>query len=40
MTPQPGKQTVVIHILRNILMGKNNQTMNFGQTMKSYTGMW
>ena len=37
MTSQHGKQTVVIHILPNISMAKSNQTMKFGQTIKSYT---
>ena len=31
MTSQPGKQTIVIHILPNILRSKNNQTMKFSQ---------
>ena len=30
MTPQPGKQTFVIHILSNISKSKGNQTMEFG----------
>ena len=28
MTPQPGKQTIAIHIMRNISRSKGNQTMN------------
>ena len=31
MTSQPGKQTIVIHVLPNILRNKDNQTMKFGQ---------
>ena len=31
MTSQPGKQTIVIHVLPNILRNKDNQAMNFGQ---------
>ena len=31
MTSQPGKQTIVIHILRNISRSKGNQTKKFGQ---------
>ena len=31
MTSQPGWQTIVIHILPNILRGKGNQAMKFGQ---------
>ena len=31
MTWQPGKQTIVIHILPNISRSKSNQTMKFGQ---------
>ena len=30
MMPQPGSQTIIIHILTNIL-SKDNQTMKFGQ---------
>ena len=30
MTSQPGKQTIVIHILRNISRSKGNQTKKFG----------
>ena len=44
MTSQPGKKTVVIHILPNISRSKGNQTMKFGQLIecnifleKSYT---
>ena len=31
MTSQPGKQTIIIHILPNISRSKDNQTMKFGQ---------
>ena len=31
MASQPGKQTIVIHILPNISRSKGNQTMKFGQ---------
>ena len=31
MTSQPGKQTIVIHVLPNILRNKGNQAMKFGQ---------
>ena len=31
MVSQPGKQTIVIHILPNISQSKGNQTMTFGQ---------
>ena len=31
MTSQPGQQTIVIHILPNILRSKGNQAMKFGQ---------
>ena len=31
MTSQPGKQTIVIHILPKISRSKNNQTMKFSQ---------
>ena len=31
MTSQPGKQTIVIHVLPNTLRNKDNQTMKFGQ---------
>ena len=31
---QPGKQTVVIHILSNISISKGNQTMKFGQVIE------
>ena len=30
MTPQPGQQTIAIHILPNISRSKGNQTMKFG----------
>ena len=31
MASQPGKQTIAIHILPNILTNKDNQAMKFGQ---------
>ena len=31
---QPGQDTIVIHILPNILRSKGNQTMKFGQLIK------
>ena len=31
MASQPGKQTIVIHVLPNILTNKDNQAMKFGQ---------
>ena len=31
MTSQPGKQTIVIHVLPNILGNKDNQAIKFGQ---------
>ena len=31
MTSQPAKQTIVIHVLSNILRNKHNQAMKFGQ---------
>ena len=31
MTSQPGKETIAIHILPNILKSKSNQTSKFGQ---------
>ena len=34
MTSQPGQQTIVIHILPNILRSKCNQTMKFGQLIE------
>ena len=34
MTSQPGQQTIVIHILRNISKSKGNQTMKFGQSIE------
>ena len=34
MTSQPGKQTIVIHILPNILRSTGNQTMRFGQLIE------
>ena len=38
MTLQPGKQTIVIHILPNISKSKDNQTMKFGQLIEH--NMW
>ena len=34
MTPQPGQQAIVIHILSNISRSKGNQTMKFGQLIE------
>ena len=34
MTSQPGKQSIVIHILPNISRSKRNQTMKFGQLIE------
>ena len=34
MTPQPGQQTIVIHILLNISRSKGNQTIKFGQLIE------
>ena len=34
MTSQPGQQTIVIHILSNILRSKGNQTMQFGRLIE------
>ena len=34
MTSQPGKQTIVIHILPNISKTEGNQRIKFGQLMK------
>ena len=34
MTSRPGKQTIVIHVLPNILRNKGNQAMKFGQLRK------
>ena len=34
MASQPGLQTILIHILLNILQSKGNQTMKFGQLVK------
>ena len=34
MASQPGKQTITIHILRNISRAKGNQTMKFGQLIE------
>ena len=31
MTSQPGKQTIIIHILPDKSRSKGNQTMKFGQ---------
>ena len=31
MTSQPGKKTIIIHVLPNILRNKDNQAMKFGQ---------
>ena len=37
MTSQLGKQTVAIHILRNISRSKGSQTMKFGQLIEYNT---
>ena len=34
MTSQPGYQTITIHTLHNILQKKDNQTKNFGFSVK------
>ena len=34
MTPQPGFQTIAIHILPNIAQSKGNKTMKFGQLIE------
>ena len=34
MTPQPGYQTILIHILPNISRSKGNQAMKFGQLIE------
>ena len=34
MTSQPGYQTIVIHIFRNISWSKDNQTLKFGQLIE------
>ena len=34
MTPQPGKQTISIHILPYISRSKGNQTVKFGQLIE------
>ena len=31
MTSQPGKKTIIVHVLPNILRNKDNQAMKFGQ---------
>ena len=31
MTPQPGKQTIAIHVLPNITKNKGNKAMKFSQ---------
>ena len=36
MTSQPGKQTIVIHILPNISRSRSNQRMKFGQLIEYY----
>ena len=38
MTPQPGKQTIVIHILPNILRSEDNQAMKFSQLLEYKMG--
>ena len=34
MTPQPGSQTIAIHILPNISRSKDNQVLKFGQLIE------
>ena len=34
MTPQPGKQTIAMHILTNISQSKGNHTMKHGQLIE------
>ena len=34
MSPQPGKQTIVIHILSNISRSKGNQSIKCGQLIE------
>ena len=34
MTSQPGQETIVIHILPNILKSKGNQAIKFGQLIE------
>ena len=34
MTSQPEKQTIAIHIMLNISIGKGSQTMKFGQLIE------
>ena len=34
MTSQPGKQTIAMHILSNVLSSKDNQTMKFCQLIE------
>ena len=34
MTPQPGQQTITIHILPNISRSKSNPTMKFGNLIE------
>ena len=33
-TSEPGKQTIAIHLLPNILRSKDNHTMKFGQLIE------
>ena len=37
MTPQPGKQTIALHILSKISRIKGSQTMKFGQLIEFNT---
>ena len=34
MTPQPGSQTIAIHILPNMSRSKDNQVLKFGQLIE------
>ena len=34
LKPQPGQQTIIMHMLPNILRSTGNQTMKFGQLIE------
>ena len=38
MTPQPGKQSIAIHILPNVSRSKGNQKMKFGHLTEHNQG--
>ena len=40
MTPQPGSQTIAIHILLNISTSRGSQTMKFGQLLEYKKGIF